>query len=62
MSVQNFPLSVQGAGPSASTHMVDTVAAATSAAAGALSPMRMAQLVLVSDGLGIAKTLISHRG
>lgn len=36
--------------------MADTVAAATSAATAALSPMRTAQLVSVSDGLDGAET------
>lgn len=50
--MQNFLLCVQEADPSASTHMVGTVAAATSAVTGALNPMRTALLVLVSDDMG----------
>ncbi|XP_054019621.1 cartilage acidic protein 1 isoform X5 [Dryobates pubescens] len=45
MSAPSFPLSVPGTSLSASTPTVGTGAAATSAAAGALNPMRMAQLV-----------------
>lgn len=55
-SVSSFPLFVQGTGPSASTRMVDIVAVATSAATEALSPMRMAQPVLVSDDSGRAES------
>lgn len=55
-------MSVHETGLSASTHMAGTVAAATSVATEVLSPMKMAQLVLVSGGLGPAERLIPNFG
>lgn len=49
MSALSSPSSVPGKSPSASTPMAGTAVAPTSAAAGALSQTRMAQLAWVSD-------------